>query len=252
MGLRQSIRKPKNRIETAPNGVLPCRDEMPERDEPDLLRHMQLIELLGRSVTPGAFTVVPEEVKVYADRVWLQLSVCKDQNLTPVEIICPYEAGARYASFEVEGLPLRWDLEDGVLRYDPTFDPAVRADLNPWLSILDSRVIRVEREYALHNLSEACLAYAFRDNGDSFYWCIQDHSCMPVVFELNPVFWEAYHVLSETILSPHVQDLYSLLSAYSSSYCNVIGLTTDNFIDICLAQKNRSPWEPKNQKERTN
>jgi len=248
MRLPRKVRKWKFRVEEAIEDIRFRREKQAKIPETDLISHMDLIELLNKAVTPGKITFIPQELKIYSDRIWMKLAVAEDMNedTRTAEITAPYTEGAQYVPFVLEGQELRWDMDDATLRYDPVFDPAVEGKINPWVSILDSRVIRVEREYALHNLSEKCLAYAFRDNGDSYDWCIQDHSTGPVVFELNPIFWQVYDVFSETYLSPHWQDLYQILGVYASSYCRDMGLTVDGFLDACLAQKARHLWEPEN------
>lgn len=239
--LRRKIRKIKYKVEDLLAPATPKKEIPPE---PDLLYRMQLIELMGKGLSVNDISYIPEEVKVYEDRIWFRISRGADGDLVSQEIVCPRSAGERTVSFTVCGQALLWDVADRALRFSPAFDPTACAALNPWVSILDSRVVRVEREYALHNLSPECLAYAFADNGDSFDWCIADFSCSPLVFELNPVFWSAYNALSGTYLSAHVQDNFNLLSMYAASFGIHAGLNADNFIERYKQQAVRPLWEP--------
>lgn len=210
----------------------------------NLIKHLQFIELLGKGLTIDDVSYIPEDVKVYSDLLFLRILRITNQNSSTLEFNIPLTVDARFVPICADETKLRWDIADDALRFSPSFNPSIEAKLNPWVSILDSRVIRIDREYALRNLTPACLRYCFSEDQNNFDWCITDYSCIPVVFELLPLFEEMYNVFSDTYLSAHVQENFSLLSMHAHSYLESADLTADNFIELYLIQKKRSLWTP--------
>lgn len=241
--VRRKINKIKRKLGEKLSDLLP-RQEESAPPEPDLITHLQFVEVAIKALTAGGVTCVPEEVKVYRDRVWLNVSEEVDFEMVSREFTCPLEEGQRYVSFELGGQTFRWDVLDQTLRFTPDFDPGVCVAISPQVCVLDSRVLRVEKEYALHNLSERCLAYAFAEHEDSFDWCIPDRSCVPVVFELNSLFYEKVGVCIGSYLNYHVQDNYSFLLAFAMTYCDWVGINANNLREIYKNQLSRTLWSP--------
>lgn len=210
------------------------------------LVYIDMIELVGKAVTLDGITYVPMEYKQYEDRIEIAFSAvasASDFDVKPTEMrICAeIPATERRVPFVLGEKEVFWDLEDQTIRYVPDYDPAACVEVTPWISVLNQRVIRIEKTYAEHNLTNWCLEYAYLEQDGYYYWNILDYSVVPVIWELCKEFYE--HCGGEKS-GAHVQDISSNVSMYAPSYAKKIGFTADNFIDMYFDNWKKPLWMP--------
>jgi len=245
--IRGKLRRLSYKVQKAAQGILPQKPQAPPAPpEEGLVYEMDINELLPTALSMRGYTYIPVHLKLYEDRLYIKLSITDGEEFRDEELWVDCEKDRRRISLPVDELPLSWDSRDRTLRMLPDFDPSVRAEINPCVAVLDSRVLWVEEAYAGHNLSSACLAYAFDNDGAGYRFSIEDKSHTPVILELAPVFMPFIET-KLTALSCHPQDNYGPLEMYAGSYCREREMGPGTFLEIYREAYRRELWQPENE-----
>lgn len=113
----------------------------------------------------------------------------------------------------------------------------------------NAKALRVEKEYAEHNLSEDCLAYGVYDPEKGYYiWSIEDHRALPAFLELRSLFnWEQYDENGKLVSDHVIRNWCKELTFFCISYCEKHGIEyeiTPELLEKVMNLQKKELWEP--------
>lgn len=121
-------------------------------------------------------------------------------------------------------------------------------------NVKNAKALRVEKEYAEHNLSEDCLAYAFCEPEGYYIWNIEDYRAVPVFFELRSLFhWDVYDENGLLKYDHVLNDWFEDLKFHCPRYCEKKGLDgylsdegeeNDHLCQKVMHLQKKEFWEP--------
>lgn len=190
------------------------------------IKTLNIFDLMGKAFTVNEKNYVPLQIDIFEKGIVIECNVGKgDENeLTKETIISSFAGNDRLEPIEVNGRTIFWDKVDEVFRWNPE-KPATQCDnINKWITIWDNGEMRVEKEYAEHNMSPEALEYAFFKGDEYYSWNLDDYSFAPVLYELSSQFSKFLN--SETLIDPNANNVINYVCFYTSSYCELLDCKT--------------------------
>ena len=187
-------------------------------------------ELMGYGISVQGKNIIPVKLRADETEGKLLLRIMEDGKDDREEEVCGPREG-KFFPFCVDGIALTCELPDGVLHYKPEAREMTQR-INPWISVWDGDIIRLQKDYAEHNLSPVCLELASERGEDWYDWYTIDNAAAMLFFELPHVF------------QPDMLSVVNLLNCFCGEYVEKVGLHADNLIDRYRENYRRSCWEP--------
>lgn len=190
------------------------------------------MELISHGITLQDKSVIPIALHADEREGRLRLRIMADGEAPwEEEVGGPCDPTGRFFSFCLDGTAMTCELPDGILHVTPDVGDQVQ-DINPWIQVLDGKVLRIQRAYAEQNLSPACLDLASKA-GEAWYdWYITDEAHTMPLFELPALFGVEF------------QNISNHLSHSCPAYIARMGLTADNLMDVFVQNYHRHIWRP--------
>ncbi len=228
-------------------------DDEQQHAEPGLIKKYTLFELMGRAIATREKSYVPTSLKMYEDKCCFEFNAFEnedneDNNFVQYKCEAPYTPGQQAVSIIIDGIEFVWDVEDEFFRWVPFDEPQKAIQFNQWIEYFSNGELRIQKEYAEHNLSDGALGYAFYSCDEYYSWNADDGSYAPVMYEIpsamKTVDTGGIIKLFEVDVNRAVRDL-SYVNKYYEKEC------TDMNIGMLYAQyeknKQRVLWEPDNE-----
>ncbi|MBR5590139.1 MAG: hypothetical protein IKW40_01260 [Anaerotignum sp.] len=193
--------------------------------------------------------------RVYEDRLYFKYGLTFEgedgfSRIEEEEVTIPREEGKRFYEVECRGNTLVWDSFELRHNTKPVVAEEEWKEINPWVWGVTNKAVRVEKEYAEHNLSEDCLMYAVYDEAGYYVWNTEENALFPLCFELRDILMSAEcdeeGVLVQTFT---LMDTLAKMNRYNSVYCKnkgVFGYFSDNKETLIRLTelKKKELWEP--------
>ena len=207
---------------------------------------MTMVQLMGHAFTVGDITYVPIEFIEFADRYEITLNRFLDNHNfeeikleaeKTVDLLVPIRDG---------DITFYWDVLNKTFRTLPDGEGELMVEYNPYVKAFDNGELRIEKEYAEHNLSRKARGYAYRVTDEFYSWNYKDNSELPVLFEMPSVFEQIREQATYSSLNPDAYNLYGKLSVFCYIYYVYADVDDENFNEKYSENMSRTLWQPEN------
>ncbi len=226
--------------------------EAPEQMVPGLVREYTMFDLMGRAVCVYDRVYVPVRVAVFEDKWIFEFNKFEDADSTDFTSYSLEVAGTptqETVSITLDGAEFIWDDYDGFFRWAPFEEAVLERKFNTYMEYFSNGELRIEKEYAEHNLSPEALHCAWY-KGDTYYsWNVHDGMYAPVLFEMPALFdkKERYETSRfeyfQAEMGSAVGDLLRIRRYLEQKYPNK---SVPELYAIYEQNENRVLWEPDN------
>jgi hypothetical protein len=160
---------------------------------PKPLKEYTLFELMNRAIIAPERVYVAVSIKMFEDKCCFEFDSSYDDEtgemiFEPYNCEVPYTPGQKKIGVIVEGNEFVWDDEETFFRWIPYGEPMVERKFNNWVEYFENGELRIQKEYADHNLSHEAIEYSYYGCEDYYSWNVWDGSYAPVMFEIPSVF----------------------------------------------------------------
>ena len=193
--------------------------------------------------------------RVYEDRLYFKYGLTFEgedgfSRIEEEEVTIPREEGKRFYEVECRGNTLVWDSFELRHNTKPVVAEEEWKEINPWVWGVANKAVRVEKEYAEHNLSEDCLMYAVYDEAGYYVWNTAENAHLPLCFELRDILMFAECDEEGVLaLTPELWSTQAKMELYTNTYCKNKGLldyhgkSREKLIRLTELKK-KELWEP--------
>lgn len=169
-------------------GVYNIERELPE----GAVKEYGMIELMGRAISTPVAVYVPVRITVYKDRWEFEFNKSRGDEITSDFENCivqvPDTSDAEKISITLDGIEFVWDEFDGFFRWVPFGEAQSERKFNNYMEYFSNGELRINKEYADHNLSDEAKQYCCLKCDDYYCFNVHDGSYAPVLFEMPSLF----------------------------------------------------------------
>ena len=192
-----------------------------------LIQEYDMMQLIAHSPTTiNGVTYTVECYRIYEDHLFFQYNILVEDedgflDVKEAEVTVPREEGKRFYELECRGTVLVWDSFDLRHKTKPNVAEEDWKEVNPWIWVVPCEVLRVEKEYAEHNLSADCLEYGIYDNAGYYVWNIRERWQLPVCLELRSILLDLeYDAEGILEITDDLVKIYDEMCFFNSTYRN--------------------------------
>lgn len=161
-----------------------------ERELPDgVLKDYTMMELMGRAISTPEAVYVPVGITVFEDNRWkFEFNKFNDDEMSSE---CEHFVVEKQGTLQdeqipivIDGIEFNWDVQDEFFRWIPFGEPQKAIEFNPWIEYFSNGELRIQKDFAEHNLSDAAREYAFYSCDEYYSWNVSDGSYAVVMYEI--------------------------------------------------------------------
>ena len=161
-----------------------------ERELPDgVVKEYTMMELMGRAISTIDAVYVPVGITVFQDNRWkFEFNKFNDDEMSSE---CEHFVVEKQGTFQdeqitivIDGIEFNWDVQDEFFRWIPFGEAKKAIEFNPWIEYFSNGELRIQKDFAEHNLSAAALDYAFYSCDEYYSWNVSDGSYAVVMYEI--------------------------------------------------------------------
>lgn len=169
-------------------GVKSVGIELPE----GAVRGYGMSELMGRAVSTPEGVYVPVRISVYEDEWEFEFNRYEGEEISSryetFVTRVPGTPDEENVSVIIDGIEFVWDDYDEFFRWNPFGEGESLRTFNDYVEYFSNGELRIDKAYAVHNLSLEALAYSYFEGEGYYSFNVHDGTYAPVMFEMPSVF----------------------------------------------------------------
>lgn len=164
-----------------------------EREEiiPGLVRERNMIELMGRAVSVYDNVYVPVKINIFEDKWQFVFNKFEGEDATDFTEYSLEVAGTpeqEKVAIILDGIEFVWDDYEEFFRWKPFEEAESKRKFNDYVEYFSNGELRVQKDYAEHNLSPEALEFAWYKCEQYYSFNVHDGTYAPVLFEIPSIF----------------------------------------------------------------
>ncbi len=226
--------------------------EVEQDNGPKPIKKYTLIDLMDRAIIAPENIYVPMSIKMFEDKCCFEFNVVqKDENGFMKGVTHSFETqyspGQSNIDIVIENVKFTWDDEDTFFRWIPYGEAESCRKFNNWIEYFTNGELRIQKEYADHNLSPQAIEYAFYTCDEYYSWNVWDGSYAPIMFEIPAVFDKIEgNALFEYFAADMIKAVRDL--SYTDRYYEkkLTGMSIPMMYEEYQKNEKRTLWKPDN------
>ncbi len=224
-----------------------------ERELPDgVVKNYTMMELMGRTISTPEAVYVPVKITVFEDNRWkFEFNKFNDDAMSSeFEHFVVEKQGTlqdEQISIVIDYIEFNWDVQDEFFRWIPFGEPKKAIVFNPWIEYFSNGELRIQKDFAEHNLSTAARDYAFYSCDEYYSWNVSDGSYAVVMYEvpsaMTTIDSDEIVKTFEVEINRAVRDISYVNKYY---YKELTDMTIEMMYARYKQNKQRTLWKPVN------
>ncbi len=167
------------------------KDDEVEEIIPGLVRENNMIELIGSGVTVYDNVYVPVKINIFEDKWVFIFNKFEGEDSTDfTEYTLEVQGTPQQETITItlDGVEFVWDDYDMFFRWNPFEEAVPERKFNDYVEYFLNGELRIQKDYAEHNLSPEALECAWYKCDDYYSFNVYDGMYAPVLFEMPSLF----------------------------------------------------------------